>query len=81
LSQFKEKKKYKGNEFIIKTIVTSDLFERIAEGYNVEYFNVLTGFKYFAELIRNLEDKKKYIGGGEESYGYLPGNYVRDMKC
>lgn len=78
LSQFKERKKYKGNEFIIKTIVTSDLFERIAEGYNVEYFNVLTGFKYFAELIRNLEDKKKYIGGGEESYGYLPGNYVRD---
>jgi phosphoglucomutase len=78
LSQFKERKKYKGNEFIIKTIVTSDLFERIADGYKVEYFNVLTGFKYFAELIRNLEGKKKYIGGGEESYGYLPGDYVRD---
>jgi phosphoglucomutase len=78
LSQYKARNKYKGNEYIIKTIVTSDLFERIAEGYNVEYFNVLTGFKFFAELIRNLEGKKKYIAGGEESYGYLPGDYVRD---
>ena len=78
LSQFKAKDKYKGNEYIIKTIVTSDLFDRIAEGYNVECFNVLTGFKFFAELIRNLEGKKKYIGGGEESYGFLPGDYVRD---
>jgi phosphoglucomutase len=78
LSQYKARNKYKGNEYIIKTIVTSDLLERIAEGYNVEYFNVLTGFKFFAELIRNLEGKKKYIGGGEESYGFLPGDYVRD---
>ena len=78
LSQYKARNKYKGNEYIIKTIVTSDLLERIAEGYNVEYFNVLTGFKFFAELIRLLEGKKKYIGGGEESYGYLPGDYVRD---
>jgi len=78
LSQYKERNKYKGNEYIIKTIVTSDLLERIAEGFNVEYFNVLTGFKYFAELMRILEGKKKYIGGGEESYGYLPGDYVRD---
>jgi phosphoglucomutase len=78
LSQFKARARYKGNEYIIKTIVTSDLLERIAEGYNVEYFNVLTGFKFFAELIRNLEGKKLYIGGGEESYGYLPGEYVRD---
>lgn len=78
LSQFKATGKHKGNEYIIKTIVTSDLLERIAEGYNVEYFNVLTGFKFFAELIRNLEGKKLYIGGGEESYGYLPGDYVRD---
>jgi phosphoglucomutase len=78
LSQFKERKKYKGNEYIIKTIVTSDLIERIAEGYNVEYYNVLTGFKFFAELIRANEGTKKYIGGGEESYGFLPGDYVRD---
>ena len=78
LSQYKERKKYKGNEYIIKTIVTSDLMEKIAEGFNVEYFNVLTGFKFFAELIRKNEGKKKYIGGGEESYGFLPGDYVRD---
>jgi phosphoglucomutase len=78
LSQYKETNKYKGNEYIIKTIVTSDLIERIAEGYKVEFFNVLTGFKFFAELIRELEGTKKYIGGGEESYGFLPGDYVRD---
>jgi phosphoglucomutase len=78
LSQYKERGRYKGNEYIIKTIVTSDLIEKIAEGYNVEYFNVLTGFKFFAELIRRIEGTKKYIGGGEESYGFLPGDYVRD---
>lgn len=78
LSQYSERKKYKGNEYIIKTIVTTDLLERIAEGYNVKYFNVLTGFKFFAELIRENEGRKRYIGGGEESYGFLPGEYVRD---
>ena len=78
LSQFKERNKYKGNEYIIKTIVTTDLIERIAEDFDVEYFNVLTGFKFFAELIRENEGTKKYIGGGEESYGFLPGEYVRD---
>jgi phosphoglucomutase len=78
LSQFKERKKYKGNEYIIKTIVTTDLIERISKAFNVEYFNVLTGFKFFADLIRNNEGTKKYIGGGEESYGFLPGDYVRD---
>jgi phosphoglucomutase len=78
LSQYKSKNKFKGNEYIINTIVTSDLLDSIAAGYNVECFNVLTGFKYFAELIRNLEGKKKFIGGGEESYGFLPGDYVRD---
>jgi len=78
LSQFREKKKYKGNEYIIKTIVTTDLMDRIAEKHEVTCYNVLTGFKFFAELIRNLEGKEKYICGGEESYGFLPGDYVRD---
>jgi phosphoglucomutase len=78
LSQFKERKKYKGNEYIIKTIVTTDLLDKIAEKYKVKCYNVLTGFKFFAELIRKLEGKEKYIGGGEESYGFLPGDYVRD---
>lgn len=78
LSQYSAKGLLKGNEYVIKTIVTSDLLDRIAEGFKVECYNVLTGFKYFAELIRKLEGKKKYIGGGEESYGYLPDDYVRD---
>lgn len=78
LSQFKDKGKYHGNEYIIKTIVTTDLLDRIAEKHNVQCYNVLTGFKFFAELIRKLEGKQQYIGGGEESYGYLPGDYVRD---
>jgi len=54
------------------------LLDRIAERTNVKCYNVLTGFKFFAELIRKLEGKEKYIGGGEESYGFLPGDYVRD---
>jgi phosphoglucomutase len=78
LSQYKEKGLYKGNEYIIKTIVTTDVVEKIAEHYNVEYFNVITGFKFFAELIKENEGVKKYIGGGEESYGFLAGEYVRD---
>ncbi len=78
LSQFKERNKYKGNEYIIKTIVTSDLMERIAEAYDVKCYNVLTGFKFFADLIRRNENTGKFIGGGEESYGFLPGDYVRD---
>lgn len=78
LSQYKEKKLFKGNEYIIKTIVSTDLMDRIAGKNKVECYNVLTGFKFFAELIRKLEGKKKYIGGGEESYGFLPGDYVRD---
>jgi phosphoglucomutase len=78
LTQYREKKLYKGNEYIIKTIVSTDLMDRIAEKNKVECYNVLTGFKFFAELIRNLEGMKKYIGGGEESYGFLPGDYVRD---
>jgi len=78
LSQYKERNRYIGNEYIIKTIVTTDLIEKIAESYNVEYFNVLTGFKFFADLIKTNEGTKKYIGGGEESYGFLPGEYVRD---
>lgn len=78
ISQKKKKNRLHGNEYIISTIVTSGLFGEIAEKNGVECYNVLTGFKYFAALIRELEGKKKYIGGGEESFGYLPGDYVRD---
>jgi phosphoglucomutase len=78
ITEKKRRNELTGNEYVIKTIVTSDLLDRIAEKNGVECFNVLTGFKFFAELIRDLEDTRKYIGGGEESFGYLPGDYVRD---
>ncbi len=77
-SQMREKKKLTGNEYMIKTIVTSDLLGTIASHFGIKSFDVLTGFKYFAELMRMLEGKMKYIGGGEESYGFLPGDYIRD---
>lgn len=78
ITQMKSLNLLRGNEYIIKTIVTSDLLDRIAEKNKVECYNVLTGFKYFASLIKSLEPGKKFIGGGEESFGYLPGDYVRD---
>lgn len=78
LSQKKHNGDLKSNEYIIYTIVTSDLLESIANKNGVKCYKVLTGFKYFAELMRDLEGKEKYIGGGEESFGYLAGDYVRD---
>jgi phosphoglucomutase len=66
------------NLFVVKTIVTTDLIDEIASDYNVECFNVLTGFKYIAEKIRENEGKKQFLVGGEESYGYLVGDFVRD---
>jgi phosphoglucomutase len=78
LFQWKKNGKLKGQEFIAKTIVTTDLIEDICKKYDVECFSVLTGFKYIAELIRELEGTKKFIGGGEESYGYLMDDFVRD---
>ena len=78
LSQWKAKGKIEGKEYIVKTIVTTELLADMATKFGVEYFDVLTGFKYIAEIIKQLEGKKKYIGGGEESYGYLAGEFVRD---
>lgn len=78
LTKWKEKKRLRGKEYIVKTIVTSDLLANIAKGFNVECIEVLTGFKYIAEIIRELEDNKTFIAGGEESYGYLVGTFVRD---
>ena len=70
--------KLTGKEFTVKTIVTSALLEAIAHSYNTPCFDVLTGFKYIAEIIRQHEGKMTYIVGGEESYGYLSGDFVRD---
>ena len=78
LNAWKEKGKITGKEFIVKTIVTSDIIEKIAASYGVKYYNTLTGFKYIAALIKELEGKEKFIVGGEESYGYLIGDDVRD---
>jgi phosphoglucomutase len=78
ISQWKEKGKLKGSEYIVKTIVTSEILENIAENNNVDVYNTLTGFKYIADKIKSLEGQKTFIGGGEESYGYLAGEFVRD---
>jgi phosphoglucomutase len=78
LTKWKEKKMLRGSEYIVKTIVTSDLLADIAKDFNVECREVLTGFKYIAEIIRELEGRKTFIAGGEESYGYLVGTFVRD---
>ncbi|MBY0433723.1 MAG: phospho-sugar mutase, partial [Cyclobacteriaceae bacterium] len=68
----------KKNAYIAKTIVTTDLIDKMAEEMGVECVNTLTGFKYIAELIRENDGKKKFIAAGEESYGYMVGDFVRD---
>jgi phosphoglucomutase len=78
LTAWEEKGKLTGKEYIVKTIVTTNLIERIAEAKNVTFYNTLTGFKYIGELMTQLEGKQTFIGGGEESYGYLIGGFVRD---
>jgi len=78
LGRWAQKGKLTGNEFVVKTIVTTDLLADIAIKYGVDCYNVLTGFKYIADIIRKLEGRKTFIAGGEESYGYLAGDFVRD---
>ncbi|MCQ2369194.1 MAG: phospho-sugar mutase [Paludibacteraceae bacterium] len=68
----------KGNEYIVKTIVTTEQIAAIANKYHVPYFDVYTGFKWIAAVMREQEGKKRYIGGGEESYGFLVEDFVRD---
>ncbi len=85
LNAWSQKGKLTGNEFICKTIVTTDLLNKMADKFGVAHFDVLTGFKYIADIIKRHEGKLKFIGGGEESYGYLEGDFVRDkdavMSC
>ena len=78
LLKWKESGKFTGNEFVAKTIVTTDLIARLAEGFGVKYYNTLTGFKWIAAQIREVEGKEQFITGGEESYGYMVGDKVRD---
>ncbi len=70
--------KMDGNQFIVKTIVTTDLLDSMAKSNNLECYNTLTGFKFIATIIRDLEGKKEFICGGEESYGFMIGDFVRD---
>ena len=78
IRRWKELGKLTGNEYIVKTIVTTEIIKQIAERNNVEMFDCYTGFKWIAAVIRENEGKKTYIGGGEESYGFLPEEFARD---
>ena len=78
LDAWKKAGKLTGNEFVAKTIVTTNIIDKMCETQGVKCYNTLTGFKYIAAVIRELEGKETFIGGGEESYGYLIGDAVRD---
>jgi phosphoglucomutase len=78
LNAWKDAGKLTGTQFVCKTIVTTDLIDKMAAAYDVKCYNTLTGFKYIAQVIREKEGKEQFIGGGEESYGYLIGDAVRD---
>ncbi len=66
------------SDFMVKTIVTSELLKDVSNSFGIEMFDCYTGFKWIAAVVRELEGKRKYIGGGEESYGYMPADFVRD---
>lgn len=76
--KWKEKGRITGKEYMVKTIVTSELLIDLANKYGIESYDVLTGFKWIANIIRKNEGKKTFIAGGEESYGYMIGDFVRD---
>ncbi len=78
LTAWKNAGKLTGNQYIVKTVVTSYLIDKIADQFGVDCYNTLTGFKYIGELMTELQGKKEFIAGGEESYGYLIGEHVRD---
>lgn len=76
--KWKENGKITGKEYMVKTIVTSELLIDLANKYDIETYDVLTGFKWIADIIRKNEGIKTFIAGGEESYGYMIGDFVRD---
>lgn len=78
LSAKKELNQLRGNQYIVKTIVTSNLIAEIAKANQVDYYDTLTGFKFIGELITRLQGTQQYLVGGEESYGFLVGDLVRD---
>ena len=78
ITQYKVLNKLQGNEFVVKTIVTTEVIKQIADRNQLDMFDCYTGFKWIAREIRLNEGKKKYIGGGEESYGFLAEDFCRD---
>ncbi|MBR2007529.1 MAG: phospho-sugar mutase [Alistipes sp.] len=78
LTRWAERGELDGNQYVVKTIVTSQMANAVASHFGVKCYDCLTGFKYIAKIIRENEGVAKYIGGGEESFGYLAGDYVRD---
>ncbi|MDE6754557.1 MAG: phospho-sugar mutase [Muribaculaceae bacterium] len=78
ITRNRELGKLNGNEYCVKTIVTTEAIKRIAEKNDVKCYDCFTGFKWIADVMRNLEGKERYLGGGEESYGFLPETFVRD---
>ena len=78
ITRNRELGKLTGNEYCVKTIVTTETIKRIAEANKVKCFDCFTGFKWIADVMRNMEQEGRYLGGGEESYGFLPETFVRD---
>lgn len=78
ITQNVRKNLIKGNEYVVKTIVTTETIKRIADANNIKCFDCYTGFKWIADVMRNQEGIGRYLGGGEESYGFLPETFVRD---
>jgi phosphoglucomutase len=78
LSRWKELGKLDASKYVVKTIVTTPLIAEIAESFGVKCYDVLTGFKYIAGVVRENEDKGEFICGGEESFGFNVGQFVRD---
>ncbi len=78
ITRWKELGKVTGKEYAVRTIVTNNLVDKIAEKNGVEMYECYTGFKWIAAIMRENEGKKAYVGGGEESYGFLPEDFVRD---
>ncbi len=78
MARYKELGKLTGNEYIVKTIVTTDTIRQIAEKQHIKLYDCYTGFKWIATVMRENEGKARYLGGGEESYGFLAEDFVRD---
>ena len=78
ITQNVQQKLLNGTEYVVKTIVTTEAIKRIADANNIKCFDCYTGFKWIANVMRDMEGTGRYLGGGEESYGFLPETFVRD---